>query len=161
MQQYTSHLINEAATEALGRCLARCLVPGLVITLQGELGSGKTALTRAMLHAAGVDGHIKSPTYTLAEPYQIVLNGRSVTVMHFDLYRMSSPQEFLEAGLRELFNGSTICVIEWPEMGQDVLPVPDIEILLTVAGSGREVKCRALTEQGSACLNQLNFAPNL
>lgn len=161
MQQYTSQLKNEAATDALGRCLARRLVPGLVITLQGDLGAGKTALTRALLHAAGVEGHVKSPTYTLAEPYQIVLAGQAVTVMHFDLYRMSSAQEFLEAGFRELFNPATICIIEWPEMGREVLPVPDIEIVLTVAGTGRQVECRALTEQGSACLNQLNFAPNL
>ncbi|MET3108672.1 tRNA threonylcarbamoyladenosine biosynthesis protein TsaE [Oxalobacteraceae bacterium GrIS 2.11] len=161
MRHYLTQLKNEAATEALGRCLAHRLVPGLVIYLHGELGAGKTALTRALLHAAGVVGHIKSPTYNLAEPYEIQLVGTAVTVMHFDLYRMSSADEFLEAGFRDVFNLSTICIVEWPEKGQGVLPVPDLEVYLTVAGEGRHVELRALSDKGSACLDQLNFAPNL
>ena len=165
MQPHSTHfaaqLKDEAATDALGHCLARHLVPGLTIHLSGDLGAGKTALTRALLHAAGVTGHVKSPTYTLAEPYEIQLNGNTVTVMHFDLYRMSSPEEFLEAGFREVFNDSTICLVEWPEKGQSVLPAPDIEVALTVAGAGRHVELRAYSDKGSACLNQLKFAPNL
>jgi len=165
MQQYKTqlktHLKSEAATDALGRCLAHQLVPGLVIYLYGDLGAGKTALTRALLHAAGVVGHVKSPTYTLAEPYQIQLAGQATTVMHFDLYRMSSPEEFLEAGFREVFNHTTICIVEWPEQGAQVLPAPDLEVHLTVAGTGRHVELRAISDKGSACLNQLNFAPNL
>ncbi len=161
MQHYSTQLKNEAATDALGRCLAHRLVPGLVIFLYGDLGAGKTALTRALLHTAGVAGHIKSPTYTLAEPYEILLANQSVTVMHFDLYRMSSPDEFLEAGFRDVFNQSTICVVEWPEKGRGVLPQPDLTVHLTVAGTGRHVELRALSAKGSACLDQLHFAPNL
>jgi tRNA threonylcarbamoyladenosine biosynthesis protein TsaE len=161
MQHYTTQLKNEAATDALGRCLAHQLVPGLILYLYGDLGVGKTALTRALLHAAGVTGHVKSPTYTLAEPYDIMLAGQVTTVMHFDLYRMSSPDEFLEAGFRDVFNHTTICIVEWPEKGQNVLPLPDLEVHLTVAGKGRHVELRALSDKGSACLNTLNFAPNL
>lgn len=159
--QLKTQLKDPAATEALGRCLAHRLVPGLVLYLYGDLGAGKTALTRALLHAAGVSGHVKSPTYTLAEPYEIQLAGQTITVMHFDLYRMSSPDEFLEAGFRDVFNPSTICIVEWPEKGREVLPTPDLELYLTVAGNGRHVELRALSAKGSACLNQLNFAPNL
>lgn len=159
--RFTVQLKDEAATDALGHCLARHLVPGLVIYLHGDLGAGKTALTRALLHAAGVTGHVKSPTYTLAEPYEIQLAGQTVTVMHFDLYRMSSADEFLEAGFRDVFNHATICIVEWPEKGAGVLPKPDIEVLLTVAGSGRHVELLGLSDKGSACLNQLKFAPNL
>jgi len=161
MQHTTIQLSNEAATDALGHCLARQLTPGMMIYLHGDLGAGKTALTRAMLHAAGVSGHVKSPTYTLAEPYEIQLGGKTVTVMHFDLYRMSSPDEFLEAGFRDVFNQSTICIVEWPENGRQVLPVPDLEIRLTVAGQGRHVELRAMSERGATCLTQLHFAPNL
>jgi tRNA threonylcarbamoyladenosine biosynthesis protein TsaE len=161
MQHYQTQLKNEAATDALGRCLAHQLVPGLIMFLIGDLGAGKTALTRALLHAAGVSGHIKSPTYTLAEPYEIRLADEMITVMHFDLYRMSSPDEFIEAGFRDVFNRSTICIIEWPEKGVDVLPQPDLEVVLTVLGQGRHVELRALSDSGRSCLSKLNFAPNL
>lgn len=161
MQHYTTQLKNEAATDALGRCLARVLVPGLIVYLYGDLGAGKTALTRAMLHALGVTGHVKSPTYTLAESYEIQLARQTHTVMHFDLYRMSSADEFLEAGFRDVFNFSTICIVEWPENGREVLPMSDLEVVLTVAGTGRHVELRALSDKGCACLNLLNFAPNL
>jgi len=161
MQHYSTQLKNEAATEALGRCLARQLVAGLVIFLYGDLGAGKTALTRAVLHEAGVAGHVKSPTYTLAEQYEIQLSNQTVTVMHFDLYRMASPDEFLEAGFRDVFNMATICIVEWPEKGQGVLPQADLTVHLTVAGTGRHVELRALSAKGGACLEKLHFAPNL
>lgn len=154
-------LPDPAATDALGFCLARQLVPGLAIYLHGELGAGKTALTRAMLHAAGYAGHVKSPTYTLAEQYEVMLTNQKITVMHFDLYRMTNPAEFLEAGFREVFNQTTICIVEWPENGASVLPSPDLELFFTVAGTGRLVELRALSDKGSACLTQLNFAPNM
>jgi tRNA threonylcarbamoyladenosine biosynthesis protein TsaE len=155
------HLHDEAGTEALGRALAHVLQPGLAIYLQGDLGTGKTALTRAMLHAAGHTGHVKSPTYTLAEPYGIKLDERMVTLIHFDLYRMLSADEFLDAGFREHFSPNTICVVEWPEKGDAVLPRPDIEISLSVQGHGREVELRALSDKGLECLARLKFAPNL
>jgi len=161
------HLHDEAGTTALGAALARVLVPGLVIHLHGDLGAGKTALTRALLHAAGHAGHVKSPTYTLAEPYAITLAGAagaagaSVNVIHFDLYRMASAEEFLDAGFREDFDGRNICIVEWPEKGAPVLPPADLDVTLTVAGHGRDVKLKASSELGLSCLLRLAFAPNL
>ena len=139
-QQLSAFLPDESATQALGAALARALGPGLVIYLLGDLGAGKTALTRALLHAAGHKGAVKSPTYTLSEPYRIDLDGRPVNVIHYDLYRMSSPEEFLDAGVREDFDGSNICIVEWPGKGEPVLPPPDVKVLLKVSGRGREVE---------------------
>ncbi|CAN5819030.1 bifunctional tRNA (adenosine(37)-N6)-threonylcarbamoyltransferase complex ATPase subunit type 1 TsaE/phosphotransferase [soil metagenome] len=157
----TTTLADEAATQALGKSLAHCLVPGISIYLHGDLGAGKTALTRAILHAAGHQGHVKSPTYTLVEPYQISLQQQTVTLMHFDLYRMISAEEFLEAGFREEFNDSNICIVEWPEKADGILPAPDLRIFLSIAGSGRKVELQALSDKGNACLALLHFAPNL
>jgi tRNA threonylcarbamoyladenosine biosynthesis protein TsaE len=158
---FRAHLHDEAGTAALGAALARALAPGLAIYLHGDLGAGKTALTRALLHAAGHAGHVKSPTYTLAEPYQIMLGGRSVQVIHFDLYRMAGAEEFLDAGFREDFNKDNICIVEWPEKAEGVLPEPDINVLLNVAGSGRDVELQGLSDLGLLCLDRLKFAPNL
>ncbi|HEV7815708.1 MAG TPA: tRNA (adenosine(37)-N6)-threonylcarbamoyltransferase complex ATPase subunit type 1 TsaE [Janthinobacterium sp.] len=161
MPHFKAHLHDEAGTAALGAALARALAPGLVIYLHGDLGAGKTALTRALLHAAGHAGNVKSPTYTLSEPYRIELGGRSVAVIHFDLYRMGSPEEFLDAGFREDFNGDNICIVEWPEKADPVLPPADLNVFLTVAGNGRDVELQASSEPGLSCLQRLKFAPQL
>ncbi|MFA9274905.1 MAG: tRNA (adenosine(37)-N6)-threonylcarbamoyltransferase complex ATPase subunit type 1 TsaE [Candidatus Aquirickettsiella gammari] len=161
MQHYKTSLVDEAATQALGKSLAHCLQSGIVIYLHGDLGAGKTALTRAILHAAGHEGTVKSPTYTLAEPYEIWVQGAVTKFMHFDLYRMRSPDEFIEAGFRDEMNEQTICVIEWPEKAAGILPSPDIEIQIDILEVGRKVELRALSEKGNACLAQLHFAPNL
>lgn len=161
MPHLKTHLHDESATAALGAALARALQPGLVIHLHGDLGAGKTALTRALLHAAGHVGAVKSPTYTLSEPYRIALGERSVNVIHFDLYRMASAEEFLDAGFREDFDGDNICIVEWPEKGHPVLPPPDLDVRLDVAGTGRDVELQALSDLGLLCLDRLKFAPNL
>ncbi|MBI1891093.1 MAG: tRNA (adenosine(37)-N6)-threonylcarbamoyltransferase complex ATPase subunit type 1 TsaE [Burkholderiales bacterium] len=161
MRHFQTRLHEEAGTLALGASLAHALEPGLTIYLHGDLGAGKTTLTRAMLHAAGYSGHVKSPTYTLAEPYSVAIGGRMIEVVHFDLYRMGSPEEFLDAGFREHFNAATVCIVEWPEKGAPVLPPPDIEVVLTIAGEGRDVELQALSDKGRQCLDRLNFAPNL
>lgn len=157
--QSRHYLADESATAALGAALARALQPGLVIYLHGDLGAGKTALTRSMIHALGYAGTVKSPTYTLAEPYRVRLDGQSATIIHYDLYRMSSPEEFLDAGFREDFDGSNICIVEWPEKGDPVLPAPDVHVLLNVSGHGREVELQALSELGLSCLDRLVFPP--
>jgi tRNA threonylcarbamoyladenosine biosynthesis protein TsaE len=154
-----AYLPDEAATQALGAALACVLRPGLVVYLQGDLGAGKTALTRALLHAAGHVGPVRSPTYTLSEPYRIEQGGQAVNLIHYDLYRMSSPEEFLDAGFREDFNGNNICIVEWPEKGQPVLPPPDVQILLTVSGPGREVELQPLSPLGLLCLERLHYPP--
>lgn len=161
MQHFEAELKDEAGTLALGAALSRALAPGLTIYLHGDLGAGKTALTRALLHAAGHPGHVKSPTYTLAEPYTVELAGQPVEVVHFDLYRMAGPDEFLDAGFREYFNHRTVCIIEWPEKAGDVLPPPDINVFITMHGTGRKVELQALSPHGSQCLERLHFAPNL
>ena len=161
MLHFKTHLHDEAGTVALGACLARTLTSGMTLYLHGDLGAGKTTLTRALLHAAGHAGHVKSPTYTLAEPYVITLAGASVEVIHFDLYRLGSAEEFLDAGFREYFNEQTICIIEWPENAEPVLPPPDINLFMTLAGDGRDVELHALSDKGFQCLNRLKFAPNL
>ena len=158
---FKAHLAEEAATLALGASLARALAPGLTIYLHGDLGAGKTALTRALLYAAGHVGTVKSPTYTLSEPYQVQLDGRAVGVIHFDLYRMGSAEEFLDAGFREDFNGDNICIVEWPEKAEGVLPPADIDLYLTVAGMGRDVELQASTALGTSCLQRLKFAAQL
>ena len=160
MRHFKTYLKNEAGTAALGAALSSAIAPGMTIYLHGDLGTGKTALTRALLHAAGHAGHVKSPTYTLAEPYSVDIAGRPTEVIHFDLYRMGSPEEFLDAGFREYFNHDTICIIEWPEKAGTVLPTPDINVFLVVSGEGREVELQALSEQGSQCLDRLHFTPD-
>jgi len=161
MQHFKSHLHDEAGTAALGAALARAIVPGLAIHLHGDLGAGKTALTRALLHAAGHAGHVKSPTYTLSEPYRVTLDGKPVNIIHYDLYRMGSPEEFLDAGFREDFNGENICIVEWPEKAEGVLPAPDLRVILSIAGDGRDVELQASSDLGQLCLQRLQFAPNL
>ena len=159
MQHFTAYLPDETATAALGAALARAVLPGLVIYLHGDLGAGKTALTRALLRAAGHQGTVKSPTYTLSEPYRVQIDGQPVNVIHYDLYRMASPEEFLDAGFREDFDGRNICIVEWPEKGEPVLPLPDVKVLLKVSGLGREVELQALSELGLLCLDRLSYAP--
>jgi tRNA threonylcarbamoyladenosine biosynthesis protein TsaE len=160
MQHLKTHLPDETATAALGAALARALAPGLSIHLHGDLGAGKTALTRALLHAAGHKGNVKSPTYTLSEPYRVMLGGEPVNVIHFDLYRMSSPEEFLDAGFREEFDGHNICIVEWPEKADPVLPQPDLNVFLSVAGEGRDVELQALSQLGLLCLDRLTLPPS-
>ena len=91
----------------------------------------------------------------------ITLNGNPVEVIHFDLYRMVSADDFLDAGFREYFNHGTICIIEWPEKAAGVLPAADVDVFLRVAGVGREVELSAHSDQGFQCLDRLKFAPNL
>jgi tRNA threonylcarbamoyladenosine biosynthesis protein TsaE len=159
MQHFTAYLPDESATAEFGAALARAVLPGLVIYLHGDLGAGKTALTRALLRAAGHQGTVKSPTYTLSEPYRVQINGEPVNVIHYDLYRMASPEEFLDAGFREDFDGKNICIVEWPEKGEPVLPPPDVRVLLSVSGLGRAVELQALSPQGLLCLDRLSFVP--
>jgi len=161
MPHWTAHLHDEEATQALGAALARVLKPGLTIYLHGELGAGKTSLTLALLHAAGYQGRVKSPTYTLLEPYVIQLAGQPIELMHFDLYRMNHPDEFIESGFRDFFSADRICVVEWPERAENLLPNADLDIFISVAAQGRGVELRANSVQGASCLEQLHFSPNL
>ncbi|MCB1908992.1 MAG: tRNA (adenosine(37)-N6)-threonylcarbamoyltransferase complex ATPase subunit type 1 TsaE [Rhodocyclaceae bacterium] len=149
-------LAREADTEALGAALAGALEPGLKIHLEGDLGAGKTTLTRAVLRALDFKGSVKSPTYTLIEPYTI----SRLNLYHFDFYRFTDPDEFLEAGLDEYFGGDGVCVVEWPGRAAPHLPPPDLRILLRIEGTGRHVEARGLSPRGQECLRKIREMVN-
>ncbi|HSI21610.1 MAG TPA: tRNA (adenosine(37)-N6)-threonylcarbamoyltransferase complex ATPase subunit type 1 TsaE [Methylophilaceae bacterium] len=147
----TLNLPDEAATMALGARLAGTLRGGLAIWLQGNLGAGKTTLVRGLLRGLGYEGKVKSPTYTLVEPY--VISG--LYLYHFDLYRFVDPEEWEAAGFRDYFNAQSVCLIEWPEKAGDLLPPADIEIALEPSGAGRIATLTGGTELGKQCLHAL------
>src|SRR2546421_1222086 len=105
------NLPDAAATAALGEALAAGAAPGLVLHLRGDLGAGKTTVVRGLLRALGHTGRVKSPTYTLVEPYEL----SSLHFYHFDFYRLKDRSEWSQAGFREYFNAHAMCVVEWPE----------------------------------------------
>ena len=148
----TRHLANEAATVALGAELAGGVQPGMVIYLKGELGAGKTTLARGLLQALGVADRIKSPTYTLVEPYNV----SSLYLYHFDFYRLQSPEEWIDAGFRDYFNAGAVCLVEWPEKAGSALPAADMTIDLTASESARDATLSADTETGINCLRRLH-----
>jgi tRNA threonylcarbamoyladenosine biosynthesis protein TsaE len=143
-------LPDEAATQRFGEMLAPLLQPGMVVFLEGDLGAGKTTLSRAMIRALGHTGAVKSPTYSLVEVYVI----SSLYLYHFDFYRFESPEEFLDAGFDEYFNDTAICLVEWPERAAGCLPAPDLRLRIHHAGVGRVLEAVADSPQGQACLSQ-------
>jgi tRNA threonylcarbamoyladenosine biosynthesis protein TsaE len=147
-------LPDEAATLTLGAALARALKPGMTVWLQGDLGAGKTTLTRGLLRELGWRGRVKSPTYTLVELYEF----SSFNLYHFDLYRFGSPDEWHEAGFRDTFNDTSICLVEWPEKGAGCLPAPDVEVCLDILDDARLARVRGLSEAGRSCIARLDFS---
>lgn len=144
----TFHLPNAAATEAFGAALAPSLDGGMIVALRGDLGTGKTTLVRGMLRARGVEGTIRSPTYTLVEHYPV----SSLYFYHFDFYRFGDPDEWLHTGFAEYFRSDSICVVEWPERVSRWLPTIDVAARLEYAERGRDLTLHASTEAGKACL---------
>ncbi|MCH2220931.1 MAG: tRNA (adenosine(37)-N6)-threonylcarbamoyltransferase complex ATPase subunit type 1 TsaE, partial [Dechloromonas sp.] len=142
---------DEAATQSVGEKLAPALKPGMVVFLEGDLGVGKTTLSRALIRALGHVGPVKSPTYSLVEVYVI----SSLYLYHFDFYRFESPEEFLDAGFDEYFNDAALCLVEWPERAQGCLPPADLRLRLYHAGVGRVLEAVANSPKGQACLDAL------
>jgi len=149
-------LPDEAATLALGRALAVGLQPGMVIYLKGDLGAGKTTLARGVLAGLGHPGKVKSPTFTLVEPYDL----SRLYLYHLDFYRFRASKsegtnELEDAGFRECFDGRSVCLIEWPERAGSRLAPPDLTLNLDVQDTGRSAAIAAQTEAGRECLERL------
>jgi tRNA threonylcarbamoyladenosine biosynthesis protein TsaE len=143
---------SEAAMEALGARVAdACAGSGGLIYLQGELGAGKTTLVRGLLRALGHRGTVKSPTFTLVEPYE--LSGQAI--YHFDLYRVNAVEELEAIGLRDYFAPGNLCLVEWPGRGAGLLPEADVQIEIKYASVGRLVSLQAFTEPGRCILLSL------
>ncbi len=124
---------------------------GGMIYLQGDLGAGKTTLTRGLMRAFGYQGAVKSPTYTLVEPYEFDL----CNIYHFDLYRLADPEEVLYLGTEEYFDSANLCLIEWAEKGAMWLPQADLQIDIVSQGTGRLLTCQNLTEKGAIIAKRL------
>ena len=144
-------LPNPEATEACGRAWSAMIRPGLQLSLRGELGAGKTSLVRGLLHGLGVEGAVKSPTYPLLESYNLP----HLTIYHFDFYRINHPDELEDAGFRELFNDTSVCLVEWPERAESWLSPADLLIELHVEEQGRRIHISAATPIGQQCLARL------
>ena len=147
-------LPNEECQIRLGRHVGEALKWRGQIWLTGDLGVGKTTLTRGILRSAGHTGAVKSPTYALIEPYNI--NG--LRIHHLDLYRLSDPEELAFIGVRELFDEDSLAIIEWPSMGAGELPTPDLIIRLALALPGRHACVRAASAAGAVALEHLRLA---
>jgi tRNA threonylcarbamoyladenosine biosynthesis protein TsaE len=150
-----TQLADVAATEAAGARLAPVMYGGMVVTLSGDLGAGKTTLVRGCLRGLGWSGSVKSPTYSLVEHYLF----SSLYFYHFDFYRFTDPSEWETAGLADCFRNDAVCVLEWPERIGSLLPPPDLALSLAhpadPSAEGRDLALHAHTESGERCLTAI------
>jgi len=151
MTELSWYLPDEAATVAAGTNLARALSAdkddrsaAVVMYLQGNLGAGKTTLCRGVLQGLGHIGNVKSPTYTLVEPYALSAGA----VYHFDLYRLRDPAEWEYLGVEDYFDEGLLCLVEWPERGHGMVPPPDIQLSLRTEGNGRCLQLEGISARG-------------
>ena len=142
---------NEMAMLVLGTNLAKLLRGSEAVFISGSLGAGKTTLCRGMLRAMGHIGAVKSPTFTLVEPYEI----EGVEVSHFDLYRLSDPGELDYIGIEEYFAKKGLCLVEWPEKALGRLPQHDLEITIDVCGEKRNISIQAMSADGETVCESL------
>lgn len=148
------YLDNENATLKLGKAIAKlCPEQLFVIHLEGELGAGKTTFSRGFLRALGHEGNVKSPTYTLVERYDVAER----TVFHFDLYRLSDPEELDYLGLDDYFSDNALCLLEWASQGGNLLPQPDLVITFTYQQHARSANLLAFSPAAITLCKNLNI----
>jgi tRNA threonylcarbamoyladenosine biosynthesis protein TsaE len=151
-------LTDASATERLGAALARSAPrsapQALTLFLHGELGAGKTTLARGLLRELGVQGTVRSPSYTLLETYEQA----GWRVLHLDLYRLRSAEELETLGLRDELAPGVMLLIEWPERAAEALPLPDLRLSLALVGEGRTAQLEGATAAGKAWLAALRRA---
>lgn len=148
---FKEKLADSEQTVDFGRRLSAVCNEPICIYLHGDLGAGKTTLTRGFIQGLGHKGNVKSPTYTLVEPYDL----QDWQVYHFDLYRLGDPEELEFMGIRDYFGDNSHCLVEWPERGEGVLPQADIDLTLTYSGEQRYIELKANNETGLRVLNKL------
>lgn len=160
VQEHVFELQDEAATSRFASTMAQHILTqvkqqvwqqALQVQLSGDLGAGKTTFTRALLHALGHRGRVKSPTYTLCEPYELPLpHGLKLCVYHFDLYRFADPEEWRDAGFDDYFETPALCLVEWPEKAAKLLGVPDLHLTIetTACETSRRVLAQAYSPEG-------------
>ena len=153
-KDYEIEIPDEQAMRALGARLSTLVSPGVTLFLKGDLGAGKTTLVRGFLRAMGHHEAVKSPTYTMVEPYDIA----GKTIYHFDLYRLVTPEELDLIGIRDYFSHESICLVEWPENGQGVLPLSDLTCTISIEDTGRIVSLEQHTSKGAAILKHWDTA---
>jgi tRNA threonylcarbamoyladenosine biosynthesis protein TsaE len=147
-------LADDTASISLGKKIALNIPQQqFVIHLKGDLGAGKTTFSRGLIQALGHTGNVKSPTYTLVEHYQLA----SRDIFHFDLYRLSDPEELDYLGIDDYFSGNSLCLIEWPQQAGSALPPPDLLIELSYHEAGRLVEITALSETAEQLMKKLEI----
>jgi tRNA threonylcarbamoyladenosine biosynthesis protein TsaE len=144
-------LTSEEEMLAFAAKVAQAINPGIIIFLDGPLGAGKTTFARGFLRGLGYQGKVKSPTYTLVEPYHLA----EKIIFHFDLYRLIHASELEQIGIRDYFMHDSICLIEWPEKGSPLLPNADLVFHIVFHKEQREIKIEARSEKGSEILQRI------
>ena len=145
---FTLLLPDEHATLQLGASWANSITAPLVVYLEGDLGAGKTTFTRGLLRGLGYQGTVKSPTYAIVESYPLA----RFTLNHFDLYRFTAPEEWEDAGLGDLVNNKSICLLEWANKGETFTPPADVTLYFVHTAEGRKLTLQTHTEYGKKSL---------